>query len=348
MDQAVPKRCPHPQDNEPVASEASHIAPRPTLRRLHLELTNRCNSQCATCVRTTRAELDRDMSVLEVQEIVDALPQLESAALQVNGEPLLYPALAQVIRLLKERQISVELNTNAILLGDRLGKRLIDAGLDQLNISLDGMEAQTYQQLRGADRLERVVANTRSFMQLRGATPASPRVALWITISQHNINQLPALVDFAAKISVEEVYVQRLVFYGEGFARRQDALHGRLTSAQRALLGQAKDQAQRLGVCLRASGGYDLIDMLDASSTEEPWRGCRRPSESAVIMANGDVVPCCISTFVSPASDIRLGNLFESDLDTIWHGPAYRAMRESLKEGPGPHFCRGCGVKWSL
>lgn len=288
------------------------------------------------------------MSVEDVGALIDALPELESVALQVNGEPLVYPRLAEVIRLLKANRIRVELNTNGILLASRAGTQLIEAELDQLNISVDGMKAATYTQLRGLDGLDRVIDNARAFMRQRGPGPNLPRVSLWMTISQHNLDQLSALVAFAAEIQAEEVYVQRLVHYGEGFAREQDSLHGRLTEAQRDILESTKSEAKRLGVTLRASGGHDPVDMLSSSPSPEPWRHCRRPHESAVVMANGEVVPCCISTFVGNPKDIRMGSLRDQQVENIWQGSRYQAMREALAKGTGPEFCRQCGIAWSL
>ena len=65
-------------------------------------------------------------------------------------------------------------------------------------------------------------------------------------------------------------------------------------------------------------------------------------------MADGQVVPCCISTFVAPLERVSMGNLFEQGWREVWYGTAYRRHRELLLDGPGPEYCRRCGVDWSL
>jgi len=322
---------------------------RPRLpRRLHLELTNRCNSQCQTCIRTVAPEPDCDMSVADVRRIVDEIPNLEAVALQVNGEPLLYPHLAQVVRLLVDRGVIVELNTNGIALeGDR-ARELLDSGLQRLNVSLDAATPQTYESLRGVGALERVVANTHHFLRWRGPAPAAPRVSLWVTSTRHNLTELPRIIDIAAQVGADEVYLQRLVYFGEGRASARDSVHGRLTDAQREAIGDATRRADRHGIAFRACGGHSPEDMLTANGDSDAWRECRRPSESAVIMANGDVVPCCICTFVAPIERIRMGNVQRASLASVWNGPRYAELRAEHTLGAGPPYCKSCGVRWSM
>ena len=59
------------------------IAPLP--RRLHLEVTNRCNLRCTTCVRTAAPDPDADLSVAEVERWAAALPELESVAQEADA-----------------------------------------------------------------------------------------------------------------------------------------------------------------------------------------------------------------------------------------------------------------------
>ena len=324
------------------------IARPPLPRRLHVEVTNRCNSECETCIRTFDPDPDRDLSLDEVTRIVDGLPDLESVALQVNGEPLLYPHLRDVLRLLAQRGVRAELNTNAIGLSGERARALLEEGLAQVNVSLDGATAETYRRIRGVDAFARVVDNVRAFAAARLPSSSSPRVSLWMTMSRHNLDELPALVDLAAALGVEEVYMQRLVFLGRGLARSADSLHGRLEPRHRDAIAEASRRAGRAGVALTAAGRRDPADMLVPPVGAEPWRQCARPFSSAVVMADGDVVPCCIATFVAPRRELRMGNVLTQGWDRVWGSDRYVRMRADLREGPSPPFCTSCGVRWSL
>ena len=66
-----------------------------------------------------------------------------------------------MIRYLKDRGTYVLFNTNGTLLTERKGRELIDAGLDELRVSLDAAEAQTFKVVRGKDMFDRIVRNVR-------------------------------------------------------------------------------------------------------------------------------------------------------------------------------------------
>lgn len=62
------------------------------------------------------------------------------------GEPLLHPKLSQMIAQVKKRDIANEINlvTNGIALSEKTSTALIDAGLTNMKISLQGIDAQAY------------------------------------------------------------------------------------------------------------------------------------------------------------------------------------------------------------
>jgi len=169
-----------------------------------------------------------------------------------------------------------------------------------------------------------------------------------MTATATNVSELPDLVRLAADLGVDEVYLQRLVFFGAGLARAAESLHGGLTSAEREAVLSAQATAQALGVTLRAAGGREPIDMLSRVPDAEGWRSCRRPWEGAVVRADGDVVPCCISTFVARRSATCMGNVLRESWDDVWNSDAYQTLRGQLHTDVGPPFCRGCGNWWSL
>src|SRR4029077_11669893 len=112
---------------------------------LYLETTNRCNLLCTTCPRTFEdLEPPADMSWELFTSIVDQFPRVARAVLHGVGEPMMVRALPRMIRYLKARGVYVLFNTNGTLLTLRAGRDLIDAGLDELRISLDAASPQTF------------------------------------------------------------------------------------------------------------------------------------------------------------------------------------------------------------
>src|SRR5258708_5470743 len=116
----------------------------PLPRSIYIEPTSRCNELCQQCPRTLLSrEDDRDLSFDDFRSIVDQFPELERVVLHGLGEPLLNKDLPRMIHYLKARGTYVLFNSNGILLNAKRGQELIDAGLDEYRLSLDGSTRET-------------------------------------------------------------------------------------------------------------------------------------------------------------------------------------------------------------
>ena len=202
--------------HEAADPNRSPIAPGPPIC-LYLEVTNRCNLLCATCPRTyVDLEPPADMDWDRFRSIVDQLPNLKRAVLHGVGEPMLVKHLPAMVRYLAERKVYVLFNTNGTVMTERGGRALIEAGLDELRVSLDAATRQTFKAVRGKDYFDRILANVRRFRTIQARAGAvRPRVSLWLTGLKKTVAELPAFVRIAAEIGVKEVYLQQLVFFDE-------------------------------------------------------------------------------------------------------------------------------------
>lgn len=76
--------------------------------------------------------------------------QLQRIVFSGLGEPLIHPDLFDMIRLSRERGLSVTLDSNGHLLDGAVSKELVKLGVDSLVVSLDGIKPKTYAGVRGA------------------------------------------------------------------------------------------------------------------------------------------------------------------------------------------------------
>ncbi len=131
---------------------------------LYLETTNRCNLLCTTCPRTyEELEPPADMSWELFTSIVDQVPRLQRAVLHGVGEPMLVKHLPRMVRYLKDRGTYVLFNTNGTVLNEKNGRALIAAGLDELRVSFDAANAESYRAIRGKNYFNRILKNVRAF-----------------------------------------------------------------------------------------------------------------------------------------------------------------------------------------
>ena len=322
---------------------------------VYLETTNRCNLLCTTCPRTyEELEPPADMSWELFSSIVDQIPNLKRAVLHGVGEPMLVKHLPRMVRHLKQRGTYVLFNTNGTVLNERNGRALIEAGLDELRVSLDAANAKSYLAIRGKDYFGRILRNVRAFRDLQEREGKDrPRVSAWLTGLKETIAELPAFVRLAADIGVREVYLQRLVFFENdaiGLARPDQALYDQMTRAEKAHLDAATELARAYGISFSASGAASEPGMsLERHDDGSPWKLCRRPWTVMYFTANGRALPCCIAPFSQRGyENYTLGDATQQTLQEIWNGAAYRAFRKALLSDQPSGACASCGLRWSL
>jgi MoaA/NifB/PqqE/SkfB family radical SAM enzyme len=323
---------------------------------LYLETTNRCNLLCTTCPRTyEQLEPEADMSWELFTSLIDQYPRIARVVLHGIGEPMLVKDLAQRVAYLKARNIYVLFNTNGTLLTEANGRALIDAGLDELRVSLDAAEPDVYQMVRGKDFFDRIVTNVGNFTRMQRELGAvKPRVSLWLTGLRETVDQLPEFVRLAHRVGVFEVYLQRLVFFDDpmsdkSMARAGSALFEHTTAAEEELIAEAGRVAEGLGVMFSASGAVDPGESIRKQRDDSPWSLCRRPWSLMYITANGRVLPCCIAPFsMKGYGAFTLGDATQSTLKEIWNGAEYQRFREGLLTSAPPPACVNCGLRWSL
>ena len=325
---------------------------RPALpRSLYLETTSRCNSLCETCILTFGGrEPQKDLGWTEFRRVVDQFPVLDRVLLHGIGEPLLNRELPRMISHLKARGANVVFNSNAITLVPKTGRDLIDAGLDELRVSLDASTRATYSRIRGVDAFDKVVENLERLAALRGELEvARPHLSLWLTALKDNIDEIPGLVPLAIRTGASAIHLQRLVYNGLGMATEDQSLFGRLEAREAEMIRTAEAAAKAAGIVFSASGAGAPEVSLTAPQADQPWSACRRPWSLVYVTVHGNVLPCCIAPWITSDYDgIILGNLYQESLEEIWWGDRYLAFRRDLQTASPPEPCRGCGVKWSL
>jgi MoaA/NifB/PqqE/SkfB family radical SAM enzyme len=245
-------------------------------------------------------------------------------------------------------------NTNGTVLNERNGRALIEAGLDELRVSLDAANAKSYEAIRGKNYFGRILKNVRAFRELQEREGRDrPRVSAWLTGLKETVAELPAFVRVAAEIGVREVYLQRLVFFESdtiGLARPDQALFERMTRAEKIHLDAAAELARSYGILFSASGAASEPGMsLERHDGGSPWALCRRPWTVMYFTANGRALPCCIAPFSQRGYEhYTLGDATQQTLQEVWNGAAYRDFREALLSDHPPSACASCGLRWSL
>jgi MoaA/NifB/PqqE/SkfB family radical SAM enzyme len=308
-----------------------------------IDTTSLCNLRCTMCA------LERDypekalMSLDTFRRLEDSFPRLRHVSLSLNAEPLLNKRLAEMVALAKHAsrgRIVTSFATNATLLDEARARELLEAGLDALEVSLDGTTAPVFESIRVGARLEPVVANVARVARLKRALGlATPHVSLRYTLSRDNLADLASLLDLALRLEVDHLVVNGVEPYDEATAAK--VLYGREADPRvEALFTELEQRAQEHGVRL------DLPRLVP-----ETIGDCRLTDHACVILVDGTVAPCSPLSYPrdffflgerAHHPRVAFGNVRERPLHEIWESPEYVAFRERLRSGELIDACRTC------
>jgi radical SAM protein with 4Fe4S-binding SPASM domain len=258
-----------------------------------IELTNHCPMTCQMCPRTH--SMERPLGFMDAalfRRIVDQAARSTSRVfLHHFGDSLLHPGIGNCIRYGAERGIDTYLSTNPILLNDARIRALVDNGLKELVLSLDGVTGETARAVRGpaAEDVARAEQWIHSLLEYRRqAGAATPTIIMQIVRQKQNAHEIETWLEKWQNVAgIDRVKVKSYIAW---------------------------------------DGREEKINELRIDPEPDPTAVvCDKPWTSITILWDGRVVPCCFDHDAT----LVLGDATKQSLDEIWHGERARALRDS-------------------
>jgi len=158
---------------------------------LRVSVTPRCNLRCIYCHREGEEKPRGEMSAEEIAEVLQVAAGCGMRSVKLTGgEPMLRRDLCDIIASVPQG-MDASMTTNATLLAERAAD-LAEAGLSRVNVSLDSLQPERYQQITGKDLLERVLAGIDAAVEA-GLTPVKLNMVL---IECVNEDEVPAFLSY--------------------------------------------------------------------------------------------------------------------------------------------------------
>lgn len=122
---------------------------------LVIETSNFCNAQCLMCPYKIMRREKKIINEETFQKIIERVKRenlpLNKVIFSGMGEPLIDHKIISRIQTFKDMNAYVKLYTNAFLMTEKIAQQLIDLGLDEINISFNGVTVEQYQKIMGLD-----------------------------------------------------------------------------------------------------------------------------------------------------------------------------------------------------
>ena len=300
--------------------------------KLDVENTSRCNFACTMCAvsKWPKGKRAEDMSLAAFKQLIDEQHGLVEIKLNGLGEALMQgDEYFEMIRYARERRIWVRMTTNASLLHLRDNyRKLIDSGVNEIDISIDGADAPTFEGIRIQGDFDRVRKNC-ALLNSYAANSGKPSAKMWTLVQRLNAKRLPEHVELAARLGF-----RHLVFSTQLHGWGSDALAERNRGEMVTLDPRLPEALVMLGRDLGVRVAFwDVAEKFEAA----PGKRCPWPFERAVVTSDLRTVPCCMIGDPD-AFEIGKGETFMQ----AWSGAEYRAFRQAHLDGEIPQICKGC------
>lgn len=319
--------------------------PMPSIERLYLELTNRCNLSCEMCYRRNWQELLGDMSSELLSTIageVAVFPDLKEVILGGIGEPTIADNFRQAVELFASRY-EVTVTTNGTTLDEPMIEFLLSCGVARIALSVDSTDVQTFAAIRHQN-VQGILESTRRLAENRDK--GIPEIIWEFLAMKSTLPYLVETVHQAAKLGVNRVFVSHI-------------LPMREESIAETLYQPMLPETERLFQEALLAGLAKGVEVVLPKSELKTDRYCKFiGTQSAVVRWDGQVSPCYRFLHSYPEYVFgrhkqidahSFGSLKEQSLLEIWTTPEYMSYRYNVLHGeyascPDCKWVNGCDI----
>jgi radical SAM protein with 4Fe4S-binding SPASM domain len=293
--------------------------------RMDLALTYRCNNDCPHCYNA-RPRSYPELPTTAWYSILDRLWEIGIPhVVFTGGEATLRDDLPELIAYAERNGQITGLNTNARRLSDKgYVERLVDAGLDHVQITVESHDAQVH---------DKMVALPGAWKQtirgLRNVLDTPLYVMTNTTMLQENSPTLRETLDFLAETGVPTVGLNALIYAGKGASVGTGLPEKDLPP----LLETARERTGFYGQRLIWYTPTQYCN-FDPMQLELGVKGCTAALYNMCVEPDGKVIPC--QSYYAP-----LGTLPDDPWEAIWNHPLSVSLRERRYV---PAKCSGCAL----
>ncbi|TAJ17660.1 MAG: radical SAM/SPASM domain-containing protein [Planctomycetota bacterium] len=220
-----------------------------------LDVSNKCNIRCRMCYFSYDAVFHRKSRFLEPARFRDIAAQLFPLAhtvyLSAGSEPLTSPHFEELLRIAAPYRVpDLKFLTNGLLLTPSLSRALVECGVRQIHVSMDGARRETYEWARRGASYDRLVANLRELESIKRELHSElPWVQINATVMRRNLAELPEFVDVALGVGATRIACRHLMAY-DGLEMEAESPHLDKPATNRALraLMQRAVESKRVAI----------------------------------------------------------------------------------------------------
>ncbi|MEM2109080.1 MAG: tungsten cofactor oxidoreductase radical SAM maturase [Candidatus Odinarchaeota archaeon] len=329
-----------------VIDEVDHlliIPPKPDIKKVYVELTNKCNLNCQMCIRRSWLESLEEMGYEDYLKLLDQLtelPELKTIVFGGLGEPTIHPKFKKIVESTRSRLPEIELvmTTNGTMI-DRFQDLIID-NFDYMIVSIDAVSEDVFKGIRGP-QAGKVINNLKNFAEYRNKIRKfTPWIWVEFVAMRQNIEELPKLLAIAKDLQISRIMISNMLPYTPDMTAESLYPHADPEEIYKWI---------PVGPDLK---NYIQINVADTRIRTE--RSCAFiKNKAAVITVNGDVTSCYnfahtyrsyINGHEKTVYKYSFGNIHSEKLKDIWMKEEYVRFRNKVSDFNFPS-CIDCPTR---
>lgn len=314
---------------------SNRVVGRPTHYDLAVSVV--CNIKCPFCPRQTFGD-EIKSGFLKQEHFDPVAPHLEvshKTGLYGLGEPFLNKNFLRYLKETKARGSYAMTSSHGMSLTSELIDTILDSGLDELCVSMDGPTPRTFNFLRDGADFETVTRNVGELIRRRNARgQKTPRVHIACALSKYNVWHMTGMVRLAKRLGADRLAFSNLVL--DHVEHAHVSIVG--TRMFRWNLKRALALAKTVGLeCFYfPQKAYPWLKQPNPPVPEGHRYGCPAAWRNIIVERDGNVKPCCYLT-------ASYGNTTDGTLEEVLNGEKATAFRKTFLDGNLWEGCKGCG-----
>jgi len=303
-----------------------------------LEATTFCNFKCIMCENTYWKVKGKHMKFNEFKKIADQFLDigLKEVGLTGIGEMFLNKDFLKFIEYIKQQNPSVfiEIFDTFYYIDEEASRRLLEAGIDKIYMSLDASTKETYKIVRPNSDFDRVVKNMVQFNRIKEeiGNKYFPWMCFHYIMIKQNIHEIKSYLDFLDSLNIDIEFVQ----YTKQL-HNYPSIKNTYIEIPDKLIREAQKRGKELGITTRWN-----VNISEQKTT--PMNTCLAWTQP-FIFSTGEIIPCCAMNERNEREEqikTSMGNLYKNSLKDIWYGERFTKVREDLYNNRLPEACIKC------
>ncbi|WP_027338868.1 putative heme d1 biosynthesis radical SAM protein NirJ2 [Halonatronum saccharophilum] len=294
--------------------------------------TKRCNLYCEHCYRDSGPETSSDE--LSTEEAKKLLEEIAKAGFKImifsGGEPLLRDDIYELITHAKNLKMRPVMGTNGTMIDLEVAKRLKEAGLARVGISLDSIDSCSHDDFRGEEG-----AWQKTIEGIRNCHSVSLDTQINTTITDRNYEELEKITDLAVQLGSKAHHPFFLVPTGRGRDIEKESLRSK---RYRKMINRILDKQAEVDIELKPTCAPQFMPMAKEQGVYMRFsRGCIAGIAYCCILPDGDVHIC-------PYLPVKVGNVLENPLDQIWESSKVFNELRAMEYGGNCGRCKNIEI----